>query len=251
MRSFVFYLILLSFLAIASPAAAQFEGAVEYRVENLEENDGESTNLNLTFTKDRIFILSEEELDVLSGISTSGVLVRTDYNDFIFLTGENEALQIKKDDLDGLSSMMKRMGGKQDSTKKKSFNWNERVLETGRSQTIHGYPAREFVVKDEDSNGYASIWLTDQIKINWGLLQKTWDDVGSDQTDSEIPVELIMNRNSFPLLIEGYKEEQLVFRVESVSINTGSFDRSVTEIPSGIQLLGFSDLMMNMFRQRR
>lgn len=238
-------------LICVNPLLAQFEGTVDYRIENYEEAETETSELSLTFTNNRIFILTDDDVDVMSGLSTSGVLVRSDHNDFVFLTGDNEALQVKKDDIDSMVSLMQRMSGESESNNEESFDWNTRVRETGNTRTIQGYEVKEFVLTDVEADGYASVWLTDQIKINWGLLQETWDDVGSKQSDSDLPIEMIMNRNSFPLLIEGFKEGKRVFKVESTSVNTGSFDRSVTEIPSGITLLGFSDMMMNMFRQRR
>ncbi|MEX0647296.1 MAG: hypothetical protein WEA56_01180 [Balneolaceae bacterium] len=235
----------------AEPLLAQFEGKVEYRITTPENPDDEPGNFYLTFTKNRLFIQSDNEMNVMSGLNTNGVLVRSDQNDFIFITGPDEALQINKDDIDGLVSMMNRVQGNSGNSGGESFNWNERVEETGNTQRLHGYETSEFILKGEAPGEYVSVWLTDQIKVDWGLLQKTWDDVGSNQMDSEIPVEMVMNRNSFPLLVEAYEDDRLVMRAESIVVESRNFDRSVTEIPSGVKLMGFSDLMMNMFRQRR
>jgi len=60
-----------------------------------------------------------------------------------------------------------------------------------------------------------------------------------------------MNSNSFPLLIEVFQDDTVSFRVESVSVKTSDFGIGKTEIATDTELLGLSDLMMNMIRQRR
>lgn len=248
---FLLPLFLFTSFISAEPLFAQFEGKVEYRVTAPEDPRDEPDDFQLTFTKDRLFIHSDNEMNVMSGLNTKGVLVRSDQNDFIFITGPDEALKIDKEDIDGLVTMMNRIQGRSEASEQTAFNWNEQVEETGQTQSLHNYEAREFVLKGEKPGEYVSVWLTDRIKVNWGLLQQTWEDVGSRQVESEIPVEMVMNRNSFPLLVEAYEDDRVVLRAEATRVDSRNFDRSVTEIPSGTKLMGFSDLMMNMFRQRK
>lgn len=247
---YILPLFLFVFSVSAEPLLAQFEGKIEYRVTSAQQEDDEPNNFHLTFTKNRLFIQSDDEMNVMSGVNTSGVLIRSDENDFIFMTGPDEALKIDKADIENLMTMMNRIQGRTPAAEQKSFDW-ERVEETGKTQNLLGYQATELIIKGETSGEYVSVWLTDQIKVDWGLLQQTWNDVGSKQVDSEVPMEMIMNRNSFPLLVEAYEDNVLTMRAESVRIDNKSFDRSVTEIPPGTTLMGFSDMMMNMFRQKR
>lgn len=190
-------------------------------------------------------------MNVMSGVSTNGILVRNDLQDFVFMTGENEALKIAKEDIDALVNLMNRVQGNSERVDQQVFNWDEKVEETGREKSMHGYTVKEFVLNTEKENQFVSVWLTDQINVNWGLLYDAWNTTGSKQLSEQIPIELIMNRRSFPLLIEVYDNDEMVFRAESISVNRQNFDRSKTELSSTVKLIGFTDLMMNMFRQRR
>lgn len=243
----------LSFLLISAflnQVFAQFEGEIKFKISNPQEA-GEVSNLDMTITKDRIFISSASSMNVMSGVSANGILVRNDSQDFVFMTGENEALKIAKEDIDALVNLMNRVQGKTEPVNKPSFNWDDKVEETGNEREMHGYKLKEFILKLEDENEYVSVWLTDQISVSWGLLLDAWYTTGSKQVAEEIPIELIMNNRSFPLFVEVYKDNNVVFRAESMLVNNRNFDRSKTELSSNIKLLGFSDFMMNMFRQRR
>lgn len=231
-------------------SSAQFEGEIKFQLSNPQES-AETSNLDMTFTKNRIFIESRSSMNVMSGVNTNGILVRNDSQDFVFMTGENEALKIAKDDIDALVNLINRVQGKGDTIEKPKFDWDEKVVETGNRRELNGYTVQEFILKRDTENEYVSVWLTDQINVNWGLLHDAWHSTGSKQIAEEIPIELVMNRRSFPLFVEVYKDNNVVFRAESIEVNNQNFDRSKTELSSNIKLLGFSDLMMNMFRQRR
>jgi len=251
MKSFVIALFFLLSLFIVHPAVAQFEGQIEYKIQDFEEGNADQTDLNMVFTKERIFIGSSSALDVMSGLSTDGILVRNDEQDFVFKTAEDEAYKIAKYDIDRLVELMNRVSGRSENDSKPGFDWEKNVEETGRSQQLHGYTANEFVLKSDTDDRRISVWLTDQIKVRWGLLNEAWQTTGRNQLDEDLPVELIMNSNSFPLLIEGHAGNRRIFTAEATSVNSNNFDRSLTELSPGIELLGLSDLMMSMFRQRR
>ncbi|MEX2457020.1 MAG: DUF4412 domain-containing protein [Balneolaceae bacterium] len=245
-------LLALTLLFLSAPSYAQFEGQMDIEVHDRSNENAEVTQLSLTTTKDRIFIDSAAKVNVVSGLQTDGILIRNDLQDFVFRTDENEALKVSKSDLDGLIQMINRFqGGSSGSEKKEKFDWETRVEETGNSRTIHGYSANEFTLKGEEENQYVSIWLTDEIKVNWGLLLDFWYESGENFTDSDIPIELVLNKNSFPLLVDVYDEGEVVYSAKVTGINTDNFDRSKVELSDDVTLIGFSDMMMNMFRQRR
>ncbi len=250
MKRSVFVLALLFLVISFQPVHAQFEGQINFTIQNPAENPQQETRLSMTFTHDRIFFESNNDMDVMTGLSTRGVLVRNDHQDFIFMTGEDEAVKIEKKDIDNLANLLNRVSGRSAGSEKIAFDWENRVTETGNTRTIHGYTASEFVLQQKEENRSVSIWLTDEIKVNWGLLDEAWNTTGQKQLEEEIPIELIMNKNSFPLLIEAFEDNQrvLIASAESVSRRV---DRSKTELDSGTKLLGFGDLMMKMFRQRR
>jgi hypothetical protein len=84
----------------------------------------------------------------------------------------------------------------------------------------------------------------------WGLMTDVWNRVSNRFLDSELPIEIIMNSNSFPLIVEAFENGKLAVKFESVSVETEDFDRSVVELSEQKQLVGLTELMMNMFRQQ-
>lgn len=245
--------LLFSFLLVFSSfneAKAQFEGEIIYHMVDPSDENSDSSSMFLIFTRDRIYVNSSNELDVMAGLSTSGILVRNDLQDFVLTMDNNEGLKIARSELESLTSMLNRLQGRTD-VQQTPFPWDDKVVETGNSREILGYNAQQFILNGDNQDEYVSIWLTNQIKVNWGLLLDAWNSTGKQQFDNEIPIEIVMNKTSFPLLIEVYRENEIVFLAESVSINTDQFDRSRVEISSDMKLLSFSDLMMNFFRQQR
>jgi len=230
--------------------SAQFTGEINFLLQDLGSEE-QATTLDLIFADNRISIESSASLNVMPGLSANSVLVRNDQADFLFRTAPGEAYKIAKSDIDALVNLINRVQGRDTSEPKSVFNWSESVQETGNTRMIHGYDTKEFVLAREGKNERISVWLTDGIRVKWGLLEEAWHTTGARQLDEEIPVELIMNRNSFPLLIEVFRGNRLNYRAESVSIKTSDFDINKTEAASDTELFGLSDLMMNMIRQRR
>lgn len=230
-----------------------YQGEIRFTIYNpsSETGAGEAASMNLVFTGNRIFIDSSLSMNVMAGLQARGVLVRNDLQDFIIITAENEGLKIAKTELENMVAIMNRLQGRQDNSQKTAFDWDNRVTETGRSKAILGKPAYEFILKGEQEGETISVWLTDQIKVNWGLLLDAWYSTGSNQFDHEIPIEMVMNSNSFPLLVEVDRNGDTIFRAEAVTENSRNFNRSKTELSTDMKLLGITDLMMNFFRQQR
>lgn len=247
LRLTLFFIIILSVLG--EPAFNQFEGEVLFRVFNTDQQSEQITQMGLTFTEDRIFVDSNATVDVMAGLRAQGVLVRHDLQDFVVITDQQEALKVSKSDLENLGNLLNRMRGHEEVAEKQAFPWEERLEETGNERNILGYDAQQFILKGNKEGEYASVWLTDEISVKWGLLSDAWYTIGSKQMDQEVPIEVVMNNRSFPLLVEAYENEHLVFKAEAFAINNDSFDRSKTELSSNMKLIGLTDLMMNMFRQ--
>ena len=243
--SFVVVLILFS----GNSAVAQFEGEIRFQVFNPDQESNQTVQMDLTFTKNRIFVDSNASVDVMAGLQAQGVLVRHDLQDFVVITNQQEALTVAKSDLENLINLMNRMSGKEEKGQGGAFDWNDRLVETGEQKKLQGYNAHQFILKGNKEGEYASVWLTESIKVDWGLLSDAWYAIGSKQIEQEVPIEIVMNNQSFPLLVEGFENEQLVFKAEAVSINNTSFDRSKTKLSSNLKVIGLTDLMMNMFRQ--
>lgn len=246
-----FYILIVLVLAVAiSPAYSQFEGEIRFNLENYDSSNPERSEFTLTAANDRLFIQSKNDVNVMTGLKSNGLLVRNDLQDFVFNTGTDEALQVSKADLDGLMNMIERFSGASGNKDKESFDWKNRIIETDNRKEHLGYEVQEFRLLGENTNQYVSIWLTTGIKVYWGLMIDVWNRAGNRFADSELPVELIMNSNSFPLVVEVIDKGRVAYKFESVSVNVDSFDRSVVELPEQKRLLGLTEVMMNMFRQR-
>lgn len=244
--------VVLTLLSLSSiPVSAQFEGDISYKVYYPQQSETETLDVDMFITRERVLISSSSTMDVMAGLKTTGVLVRNDLQDFVLITEENEGIKVQKNELDNIVNLMNRMQGKDANAQRPVFRWDERVEETGNTREINGYETSEFVLKGDNENEYVSVWLTEQIKVNWGLLLDAWYDAGAGQFDQDIPIEIVMNNNSFPLLVEAYKNGSAVMRATATSVETGSIDRSKTELPSGMKLIGLSEIMMNMFMQNR
>lgn len=241
------FFLILSFYA--NTAFAQYEGEIRFNINDPDNFGNKTVQMDMTFTKNRIYIGSNVSLNVMAGLRVRGVLVRHDLQDFVMITTDEEGLKVAKSELESLVNLLNSMQGRQDTTGTKPFPWEERVSQTGKQRKILGYNTQQFILNSEKNGEYVSVWLTDEIHVNWGLMQEAWYTIGAKQIDQEIPIELVMNRESFPLLVEAYENNQVVFRAQSVYANDSSFDRSKTELPSNLKLMGLTDLMMNMFRQ--
>lgn len=237
-------------LAIAvSPAYSQFEGEITFNLEQFGPAQPEMTQFKFTAADDRIYIASQIDINVVTGLRSDGLLVRNDLQDFVFNTGQNQALKVNKSDLDGFMNLIDRFSDGSQSGSSAQPGWENRIIETENSRQHLGYEVKEIRLLGDKVDQYVSIWLTEDIKVMWGIMTTVWNRAGNRFVDSELPVELIMNSNSFPLLVEVFNNGQLAARFESTNINTGNFDRTVVQLPQQKRLVGLTELMMNMFRQ--
>lgn len=243
--------LVLLFLAVVDLAAAQrvdlFEGAVHFRVSDRQPGTPAERSYSFFTASDRIWLESSHSHRLLAGLDADRFLVRGSQNDFTFLNRKDEALQLTREELEGMAGLLQQMRGRSDRV---PFDWEDRVEETGRTRTIQGHQTEEFRVRSEEPGKEVSVWLSDEIKIDWGLLQEVWHQSLSTLIQTELPMELFMNRNSFPLLIEYVEGEETITRVEAVLVQKRTLPASQFELPDGIQMIGLSDVMTRMFMRR-
>ncbi|WP_440999614.1 DUF4412 domain-containing protein [Fodinibius sp. SL11] len=231
------------------PASAQFEGKItfdnyNYSSEGVEQKDD---NFTLYVTSERILLQGEKKYDFMESIQTEGVLVRLDFEDFVFLTGSNEALKISKTDI---TSMMNMFGNGQSANKAADKADNIDYERTGESATIHGYQADKFIFRDDDEpNEHTEVWMTNELDVNWGMLAESW--TGSAKTIiSSLPTNLVFNEKYFPLKVEVFENDQLVSKLEATEVNTSTIAKAMVQVPSGVKVLSFQDyLFQKMSRQ--
>ncbi|HMB42007.1 MAG TPA: hypothetical protein VKM37_08480 [Balneolaceae bacterium] len=243
-------LALLIFLMIPLTVSAQFSGVVNYDVYNPQSSTGEVVNINMAFSENRVAVDSNISMNLMAGLRARGVYVRHDLSDFVVVTTDDEGIKITKSELDNLVGMINQFQGRKPAPEQKPFDWGARVRETGETKDIHGYQSVEFELDGDREDEVISVWLTDRIKVDWGLLLDAWMSVGASQFDQEIPIEILMNANSFPLLVEVNRGGRVIYRAESTGVSSPLTDLSQVNVPQGLKLLGISDLMMNFFRQQ-
>lgn len=244
MKKISIILSLIFLFTLPSNLLAQFEGVISFTLVDLNK-PMEQSRFELTASGQRLFIKSDNELNVMRGLDTNGLLVRSDLSDFVFMSKENTALKVKKSDIDGLITMLG-MADKKNTGQ--NFDWKNRIQTTGNKKELSGFDAEEFVLSGDEGET-VSIWLTEEIKINWGLLNDVWHSSGSGFFGEDIPIELVMNNNSFPMLVEFKKDGEVKARASVSSVSTSYFNKNILEIPSNAEMIGLTDLMMNMFRQ--
>lgn len=235
-------------LVLPMNATAQFEGEILFRGYETDSPSMTGRHLTMTTTRERMKLEGDNAYSLLPGLRATALLVRHDNNDFIFTTGPNEAFQVTSEDLEGMAGMIRRVRGNTGSGAN-TFDWENRLESTGQKRTIHGYSA-ELLRIDQGDDKWIDIWLTEEIRIHWGLLQETWNNSSLLLADPDLPIELFMNRRSFPLLIEYVVNGDPATVIEVSRVEEREIPHGELEIEEGVQMLGITDLMLRMMRER-
>lgn len=238
-----------SFL-LTERSEAQFSGEVHFKAYETMDPEIPERSYRFITVPGRLYLESSHTHRIYAGLHADRFLVRGDREDFVFLNRDDEALAISRQETETLARLVRQMrGGRAGS--RSEFDWERQAEETGRTQSIHGFRAEEIRVNSEEPGRFVSVWLTREIRVEWGLLEQVWRDSMSEIIDVDLPMELFMNRNSFPLLVEYFEDEVRTSVVESVKVVRGRVDSARLEIPGSAKQLGLSDLMLRLMRGRR
>jgi len=224
------------------PAKAQFEGSITYEstdYTSVSNEDDDSFTLHLT--PDRMLLEGDKSYNFLESIKTEGVLVRLDKEDFVFLTGGEQALKISKTDI---TSMMNLFNGGQDVTQQ-ADNVDITQKRTGETKDIQGFQADEFIFKnnDENENKHFAVWMTRDIDVNWGMLAEPWDDADQLISSTDFPVDLVFKEKYFPLRFESYEDDELKSVLEATKIDKGPVDTDKMQVPAGVNVLSMQNYL--------
>lgn len=245
-RTIFLFIWVLPWIFFHGEAAAQFEGVIEFRSWEPGRVGAGQRSVSVYATPDRLFLESAETYRPFSGMNTDGFLVRNDLNDFVIFSADDPvALKIAKGEVENFNRLAGYLQGSGNVVP------GRRIEVTGRTDRIRDYDVEEVRVHEEEPGNYISVWLTSEIKINWGILQEMWHSTLAGLAPTNLPVQLFMNRNSFPLRIEYYQGGRQTALAEAVSVRAGRVERKKLEIPEGTSQIGFADLMMRMMRERR
>ena len=231
------------------PVSAQFEGKISYNTYEVSEEGSrdQQDSFTLFITPERILLQGEKKYDFMGSLKTEGVLARLDFQDFVFLTGDEQALKISKSDITSMMNMF----DKGQSTSKVAEDADDISYErSGKTQTIQGYDCEEFIFRDQDNeNEYMSIWMTKDIEVNWGMLAEPWSG-GADEIISNFPMGLIFKDKYFPVKAEGFENGNLVSSLEATEITESSIARAMVNVPSGVKVLSFQDYLFQKMSEQ-
>lgn len=232
------------------PATAQFEGKIsytsyDYSSEGTEQKEDEFT---MYLTPERILLQGEKKYDFMGSIKTEGVLVRLDFQDFVFLTGDKKALKISKTDITSMMNMFNNgeSASKEVAEKGEDINYEK----TGKTTTIKGYQCEKFIFHDDENpKARTEVWMTRDLKVNWGMLAEPWSG-SAEAMISSLPTDLIFKEKYFPLKVEVFENDQLTSRMEATEVNESSIARAMVKVPSGVQVLSFQDYLFQQMSQQ-
>lgn len=224
------------------PASAQFEGKIsfnsyEYSADGTQQQDDEFT---MFITPDRILLQGDKKYEFMGSIQTEGVLVRLDFQDFVFLTGDKKALKISKSDITSMMNMFSNGDPSSEVADKSEDIDYERTNETA---TIKGYNCEKFIFRDEDNpNEHTEVWMTKDLQMNWGMLAEPWGG-GAGAIVESLPTNLIFKEKYFPLKVDAFENNKLVSTLEATEVNSSPIAKAMVQVPSGVQVLSFQDYL--------
>jgi len=249
MKKIATILAMILLLSIAPQlAVGQFEGEIQYtRYAVDEETLEEQANgkMNILFTPDRIMIKNMGEISdvtVMGAAKAGSILVRLDKEDFIIMDGGTNALKLTPRDLQSMSGLMKGFGSAASDTQTKN---RYKITETGTKREISGYTAKKFMLMNASNpNNRVDVWMTEMLKINWGMLTGDWMKESNKLLTGGFPYEKLIQKNRLPILIEEYEQDQLLDKMVATEISERSIPAAEVNLPKGVQALTLQQFMM-------
>lgn len=232
----------LLYVVTVSSATAQFEGKIvftsyEVNADGLREQDDQFT---MYVTRQRILLKGEKNYEVIGSIKTEGILIRFDFEDFVFLTADNTALNISKADIISMMTMFGNGGSNSDSEDRINYQ------KTGEEKTIQGYQCEKFIFTDkEDPDDQVVAWMSQDLQVNWGMLSEPWGNSEFKMLSDDFPVDVIFRDGYFPVLIEAYESGELKEVTEAEQISESTVAKAMVQIPPGVKVLSFQDYLFS------
>ncbi len=248
MKSLIIFLSLFLFTAQLSWSQDYFTGSIEISGYSINEDGEEEFNdrLILMMDPDRLLISDFEgidELDQLTNDSITYALIRHDNRDIVLYGGSNKALKIENDQIEALINMM---GNLQQQIEEESEQQDElEFSETGETKDINGYRASKWVITDRTEDVTHHVWLSDGLRINWGLIAEDW--LAQLSGYSEMPVQQWMRDGNTPLVVERYEGEQLKNIIRMDRINEDEITESRLDVPENLEVVNLQQLIMEQF----
>ncbi|MCR9133304.1 MAG: DUF4412 domain-containing protein [bacterium] len=241
-RNYLMSMAIFAMFSFSHTVHAQFEGQISMTIYNQENGDITEENVvNLYITQERILIKGEDKINISDGMmEASGILIRSDMRDFVIMMGEKEALRFTKEELEGMFSMINMMSGGEMDKSDSDMNYTY----TNEVRTIEGLQATELRVYGKEQKNYLSIWLTNDLDIDWGMLSEPWKNVPGSMSGQVNQMTQEFKSRNFPLLIEVTEKGETSTIFEVTKVKKSRIAKDMVEMPAGLQLVSLQEMIM-------
>ena len=188
-----------------------------------------------------------QSVEVFGNISAEGLLIRQKQEDFVFLTSDEKAIIMNKQELQQMISMLESLRGRGSTSTEQDPEIT--LLETNDRKKIEGYDVRKWIAQSADSNQEWHIWLTGDLVIPWGLLSERW--LTRQTFLSGLPAEQWLVDEKLPLQIDVMVNGQLAEMIKIEDISAQQINASRFQIPDGYQRTTFQQILFERMRNRQ
>lgn len=238
-------LLTLVMLTVTFAVQAQFEGTIAFQNYVIEGEERESRDsFMLYLTGDRILLRGGNSYDLMGPIQATGILVRLDMEDIVFLNDEETALAVSKADI---TSMMNMFGnGDTGSSDEPEVHYEK----TGETKELIGHTVEKYLFHGDEEDTYTHVWMVSDLDINWGMLAEPWGESAQKMVSGDFPIGEIFRENLFPLQVEFFSGGELRSVTEATQIDRSTVSSSLMQVPDGVKILSLQDyLFQQMSRQ--
>lgn len=115
---------------------------------------------------------------------------------------------------------------------------------TNEVRTIEGLQATELRVYGKEQKNYLSIWLTNDLDIDWGMLSEPWKNVPGSMSGQVNQMTQEFKSRNFPLLIEVTEKGKTSTIFEVTKVKKSRIAKDMVEMPAGLQLVSLQEMIM-------
>ena len=243
-------------MIMPTSVTAQFSGMIYYTFEQHDKSDLELTDMVIITDKNRMLIESSDSFSLMNGTQSSSILVRNDKEDFVIAMDAGRSLVLAKQDLDLFFQITQQVRNVRDNAAtagegNAASNAMSGITfeETGNTDRIHGYTAKEVRVQLKKENDYMLFWYSEDLAGNWTMLHHIWDTFGREIFEDATPVNWIMEREIFPLKVELIRSGKVLYKAEATEISRSRKHLAKLEPEASVKLLNFQQFMMDLMMQ--
>lgn len=228
-----------------------FEGRMKVEQTNLNSQKNEPSKVDVFFSAQRIKLESSKKtvsMEMLGAEDVGELLIRLDKQDVVLYSKDmnNEALKISKLDIENMMNMIKNMSQQFGNPQQPKPETKVTVKPTNEQKKLVGFKAKKSIVtSNERPDEELHVWITSDINVNLGMLTENWDFLDTILTGSTN----WLKKGEFPLLIETYRKGKMISKIEVTEIKKGKVDPTKMDVPKGVQLLSFQDMLMKKMMQ--